>query len=58
MAKYVDHLGNEFKNKEEMCRHYNISDKAFHSRRKYGWSLEKALTTPLSKKPKTRYDFK
>ena len=45
---YYDHLGNKYKTKKEMLLRYNISEKAFDYRLKNGWTLEKALTTPLS----------
>lgn len=49
--KCQDHLGREYKSLSDMCRHYNITLSAFKWRiDKCGWSLEKALTTPIKKK--------
>jgi hypothetical protein len=42
-----DHLGNEYKSVARMCDHYGITRYTFRSRLSYGWSLEKALTTPV-----------
>lgn len=47
-----DHLGNKFASKDLMCQHWHISRQVMHARLKLGWSLEKALTTPLIKNPK------
>ena len=59
MAKYVDHLGNEFNNRAEMHKHHNIYDQVSNSRQKKGWSLDKILTTPPLKKLKThKYTIK
>ncbi|MCR5117119.1 MAG: hypothetical protein K6A97_06390 [Lachnospiraceae bacterium] len=41
---YVDHEGNRFSTKEEMCDYWGVSKKTFASRIKEGFSLEKALT--------------
>lgn len=43
----TDHLGNKFLSKAAMCRHWNIEISTYTYRvDKYGWSQEKALTTP------------
>ena len=42
-----DHKGNKYATKTEMCRQYNVTPSALSTRLKYGWSLEKALTTPV-----------
>ncbi len=41
-----DHLGREYCSIEDMCKHYGISDSMYRNRIRYGWSLEKVLTTP------------
>lgn len=46
--KCKDHLGNEYNSRDELCKAYGISYNTFKSRIALGWSLEKALTTPLS----------
>lgn len=48
MKKCHDHLGNEFPSKSALCRHYNISIVLLTNRLDQGWSLEKALTTPIN----------
>lgn len=45
-----DHLGNIYESKATMCCKYGIPRNVFHRRIKEGWSLEKALTTPPSRK--------
>ena len=47
MKQCRDHLGNLFPSISVMCSYYNITINNFNSRRRYGWSLEKILTTPL-----------
>lgn len=48
--KVTDHLGQEFPNITAMCRHWNIRPDTFTKRiTDYGWTLEKALTTPGTK---------
>jgi Zn-dependent peptidase ImmA (M78 family) len=42
-----DHLGNEFEMKTYMCNYWGISLGLLYARLKWGWSLEKALTTPI-----------
>ena len=51
MSKEIitDHLGNEYKTKSEMAEAYGIDIKLLYYRLKTGWSLEKALTTPVTK---------
>jgi hypothetical protein len=48
--KCTDHLGNEFDSKAEMTRYWGISTGTLLSRERYGWDLEKILTTPPSKR--------
>ncbi len=43
-----DHLGNRFRSIEAMCRYYGINSRAYHARIRTGWSLERALTTPIA----------
>lgn len=45
----TDHNGNVFNSIEEMSRHYGIDGSLYRHRRKKGWSLEAALTTPVIK---------
>lgn len=45
----TDHLGNKFKSISDLCRYHNIGLSTFRERRKLGWSVEKALTTPTKK---------
>lgn len=47
--KVQDHLGNEYKNRSAMARAYGITSTLLSSRLYRGWSLEKALTTPVNK---------
>ena len=47
--KSVDHLGNIYETKTDMCNHYRIDRSVFNKRIKNGWSLEDALTIPLRK---------
>ena len=54
-AKSVtDHLGNKYSSVASMCKHYNIGYDALKCRVKAGWTLEKALTTPV--RPKKKYN--
>lgn len=48
--KCTDHLSNEFLSLIDMCNCYEIHPSAYLYRRKLGWSLEKALTTPNLKR--------
>lgn len=45
----IDHLGNKFRSKAELCKYYGIGYGLFEGRIKNGWSLEKALTTKTRK---------
>ncbi len=45
----TDHIGNPFPTKKAMCTHYGITVNHYLFRIKQGWSLEKALTTPVRK---------
>lgn len=42
-----DHLGNRFASIRRLCLHYNIPVSRFKRRMERGWSLQKALCTPL-----------
>lgn len=44
--KVKDHKGNEFNCERDMCKYYNIPANCYYSRKRDGWTLEKALTTP------------
>ena len=43
----VDHLGKVYESVSDMCRHYKINIGALKGRLLAGWSLEKALTSPV-----------
>lgn len=43
----TDHKGNVFHNNKEMCSKYGLKPSTVRYRLKMGWSLEKALTTPV-----------
>lgn len=47
---FKDHKGNFFSTRAEELHAYNISDNTFYRRKYEGWSLEKALTTPIEPK--------
>lgn len=57
----IDHLGNHYNSLKEMCQYYNINPSVFNKRLNRKWTIEKALTTPTTKKngkPKTVTDHK
>lgn len=41
--RYVDHLGNKFNSRAEMCEFHHVNLSTFDSRRARGWSIERAL---------------
>lgn len=43
--KIKDHLGNAFETEKKMCEFYQISYKTYNARKRYGWDLNKILTT-------------
>ena len=45
-----DHLGIEYATVTEMCATYKMPIKTYCKRRRSGWSVEKALTTPVNKR--------
>ena len=45
-----DHLGNEYRSKYAMCKHYGVKQTTFNERIKAGLSVKDALTSPLSKR--------
>ena len=45
-----DHLGNEYPTKVAMCEYYSINLTTFYRRISIGWTLEAALTTPVTAK--------
>lgn len=51
-----DHLGNTYNSLREMCKHWGIDYSVFIGRMSTGFSLEKALTTPVREKNKARVD--
>lgn len=46
----TDHLGIEYSSVTEMCATYKIPIKTYCERRRSGWSVERALTTPVNKR--------
>jgi hypothetical protein len=42
--KVSDHLGNRYRDVEDMLRHWGISLNVYRKRKEKGWSLEEALT--------------
>lgn len=52
-----DHLGNEYNNIIEMCKHYGISYSNYKNRIQLGWSQEKALTYKVKHKEKKVKDY-
>lgn len=49
MKNCKDHLGNVYKSIKDMCDFYSISTNTYRNRiNNLGWSLEKALTEPLT----------
>ena len=53
VADITDHLGNKFKSAKDMCKYYGLGYYTFKRRiEKMGWSIEKALTTPVGKNEK------
>ena len=46
-VKIHDHLGNVYKSKKQMCDAYGVTYGTFRSRMYVGWTLERALTTPI-----------
>lgn len=45
---FEDHLGNKFPTKKAMALYYGITPVVLAKRQSRGWSLEKALTTPIN----------
>jgi hypothetical protein len=45
-ARCEDHTGRRFPNPKDMCLAWGVSPQAFYRRRKAGWTVEEALTTP------------
>ncbi len=45
-----DHLGNEYATNRKMCESWNINERVFSRRKRLGWTIEKALTTPQTRK--------
>lgn len=48
----TDHLGNKYASKIKMCDAYDLDIKTYQSRIKAGWTLERALTTPVDRECK------
>ena len=49
-----DHNGKWFPTIRAMAKAYHIPDPTLRARIRYGWTLEQALTTPLTRKPIVR----
>ena len=47
-TKPIDHLGNKFSSKKEMCEYHNIPYDRFRNRMDLGWDIKKALTAPIT----------
>lgn len=45
----TDHEGNEFASVSDLCKYWGIGRSTYNARRKNGWSVKKALTTPCKK---------
>ena len=45
--KIEDHLGNKFKSKRSLCRHWKINYYVFIARERRGWSMKDILETPV-----------
>lgn len=45
----TDHTGQTFISVSEMCKHWKMTRVTYNARRKAGWSIEKALTTPIKR---------
>ncbi len=50
MKPVTDHLGRKFSSVVAMCSHYKISCDTYLQRRKRGWTVERALTTPARRR--------
>lgn len=46
----TDHEGNEYPSVNAMCKAWTVDYSVFKCRRRRGWTLEKALTTPIKKR--------
>ena len=44
--EYIDHLGNKYKTLKSMLETYNTNIQLYTWRRRHGWSIMRALTTP------------
>ena len=54
--KCRDHLGNEYPSLTELSKAYGIPYVSLQRRLKEGWEMERALTTPVHKRPKKYVD--
>lgn len=43
----TDHLGREFPSERAMAEAWGLDDTTYYSRKSYGWTTEKILTTPM-----------
>lgn len=48
----VDHLGKQYESIAQMCREYEIPVSAYFGRINAGYTIERALTKPISFKSK------
>ncbi len=55
MLPVVDHKGNTYKNKTQMCKAYDVSPQVYNYRRRKGWTVQEALTGETSKKHNREY---
>lgn len=49
-----DHEGNIYTNEAAMCQNWGISQPAYVSRRKRGWSVQDALSIPVVNYPDSK----
>lgn len=50
----MDHLGNKFESVKAMCNYWGIDSCNYLTRIRRGWTLDKALTTPVTKRNSTK----
>lgn len=51
IKKHIDHQGNIFASRKEMCEYWNIDVKTYEQRHSKKWTIEECLTTPYGCKP-------
>lgn len=48
-GRWVDHKGNEYSSKKELCDAYGLEVTTFNGRQQHGWTMQRILTTPVRK---------